>query len=178
MDNKSNYTTREDIIKIRHHGGTAKKITDEGCRVFISGPMTGYADYNRAMFDLAEDYLHALGCAVFNPGNLTCFDEGWDHDSIMDIDLTALKLCDVILHLPGWERSKGAFEEANTAKIFNINEAYFECAEGIEFASASDAKLPDIIIVKDNPMDVDIVAITEKQFKLFKALRQKREANW
>jgi hypothetical protein len=177
MNNKSNYTTREDIIKIRHHGGTSKKITDEGCRVFISGPMTGYADYNRAMFDLAEDYLHALGCAVFNPGNLTCFDEGWDHDSIMDIDLSALKLCDAILHLPGWERSKGAFEEANTAKIFEINEAYFECPDGTEFASASDSKLPDILVLGDNPMDADLVPITEEQIKLFKALRKKREAN-
>lgn len=155
-----------------------KQITEEGCKVFISGPMTGYADYNRAMFDLAEDYLHALGCAVFNPGNLTCFDEGWDHEEIMHIDLTALKHCDVILHLPGWERSRGAFEEARVAKDWHLNEVYFECPDGIEFASASDAKLPDILVFGDNPMEVGLVEITEEQIKLFKALRQKREANW
>jgi hypothetical protein len=96
----------------------------------------------------------------------------------MGVDMAALRNCDVILHLPGWERSKGAFEEACFAKDWNLNETYFECGDDIEFTSAKGAKLPDIIIVKDNPMDVDLVPITEKQLKLFKALRNKREANW
>ena len=155
-----------------------KKIGEEGCKVFISGPMSGYDNYNRAMFDLAEDFLHALGCAVFNPGNLTCFDQGWRHDEIMSIDIFALKHCDVILHLPGWERSKGAWDEALHAKSFDIPEAYFEWDHDIEFAANPDAPLPDIVIVKDNPMDVDIIPITAEQIKLFKALRNKREANW
>lgn len=155
-----------------------KKITEEGCKVFISGPMSGYDNYNRAMFDLAEDYLHALGCAVFNPGNLTCFDQGWKHGEIMVFDIFALKRCEYILHLPGWERSKGAREEAMRAKTFDIPEAYFEYDTTVEFAADPDAPLPDIVIVKDNPMDVDIIPITEEQIRLFKALRQKREANW
>ena len=155
-----------------------KKIGEEGCKVFISGPMSGYDNYNRAMFDLAEDFLHALGCAVFNPGNLTCFDRGWKHDEIMAIDIFALKHCECILHLPGWERSKGAWEEAWRAKTFDIPEAYFEWNYNIEFASDPDAAVPDIVIVKDNPMDIDLVPITEEQIKLFKALRKRREANW
>lgn len=155
-----------------------KQITDEGCKVFISGPMSGYDNYNRPMFDLAEDYLHALGCAVFNPGNLTCFDKGWDHKTIMDIDIAVLKKCDVILHLPGWERSKGAFEEACVAKDWRLNEAYFEWDHRIEFASDPCAELPDILIIKDNPMDAEIVPINEAQENLFKALRKRREANW
>lgn len=175
--NYVNFGTDKSIYKPVTNFG-CKRITEEGCKVFISGPMTGYADYNRPMFDLAEDYLHALGCAVFNPGNLTCFDEGWDHKTIVDIDIAALKKCDVILHLPGWEISKGAFEEACIAKDCCLNEVYFECSTDMEFASASDAKLPDILVFGDNPMEVGLVQITEEQIKLFKALRQKREANW
>lgn len=154
------------------------KIGDDGCRVFISGPMSGYDQYNKPLFDLAEDYLKALGCAVFNPACLTCFDEGWDHESIMSVDITALRNCDVILHLPGWERSKGGFEEALEAKELRLQEAYFEYDTTIEFASNPDAPLPDILIIKDNPMDVDIVPINEAQENLFKALRKRREANW
>lgn len=154
------------------------KIGDDGCRVFISGPMSGYDQYNKPLFDLAEDYLKALGCAVFNPACLTCFDEGWDHESIMSVDITALRNCDVILHLPGWERSKGGFEEALEAKELRLQEAYFEYDTTIEFASNPDDPLPDILIIKDNPMDVDIVPINEAQENLFKALRKRREANW
>ena len=86
--------------------------------------------------------------------------------------------CDVILHLPGWERSKGAFEEACVAKDWHLNEAYFEWNYKIEFASDPDAAVPDILVLGDNQMEADLIPITEEQIKLFKALRQKREANW
>ena len=105
------------------------KWGEKGCRVFISGPMTGYPDYNRSTFDKAEEVLKAYGAAVFNPAWLMFDCDYWDHDDILDIDVYALAHCDCILHLPGWEKSKGAFEEAVRAKEIQMPELYLETDE-------------------------------------------------
>ena len=98
---------------------------DTDCKVFISGPMTGIKNYNRKMFDKAETYLYSFHVGIFNPANLTCIDEHWTHEQVMAIDISALDSCTHILHLPGWERSKGAFQEAVYAKDHCIKDLYF-----------------------------------------------------
>ena len=83
-------------------------------KVFISGPMTGYDDYNRKAFIAMEMSLKELGYSVFNPAWLK-FDENWDHDSIMKIDISALEQCDAIVMLKGWGQSKGSKMEYSFA---------------------------------------------------------------
>lgn len=79
-------------------------------RVFISGPMTGYEDFNRPAFMEAEEKLKKAGFSVFNPAWMD-FDSGFSNDAIMSIDLVALSHCNYIYQLPGWKYSKGASAE-------------------------------------------------------------------
>lgn len=88
-------------------------------KVFISGPMTGYENYNIDAFIAAERMLTDLGYSVFNPAWMK-FDENWQHDEIMAIDIQALSKCDMIYQLEGWESSKGALEEYQYAAAHRI----------------------------------------------------------
>lgn len=94
-------------------------------KVFISGPMSGYEDYNCPAFLEAEKRLVSAGYSVFNPAWLLV-DETWTRDDLMAIDISALSRCDAIYQIEGWEKSKGArVEYANalyTGKKFVTDE--------------------------------------------------------
>lgn len=105
-------------------------------RVYISGPMTGLPDSNIPAFNAAAERLWAEGHFVINPANLSAifgtreeialsFNE-WYHPSqpfevvkgtpriaksIMNADLAAVRSCDAIYLLKGWENSRGAKKE-------------------------------------------------------------------
>ena len=110
-------------------------------RTYISGPMTGKPDLNRPAFAAAEKRLTAQGHFVINPhrigelfgtaeelersfsamynlprkdGNIQM--EYMDHEStltrsVMSADLAAVRSCDAIYLLRGWETSRGAKKE-------------------------------------------------------------------
>lgn len=81
-------------------------------KAYISGPMTGIADYNRPAFDTLEVELKAVGYEVYNPAYVKT--DGDDWREYMRIHLQELPKCDVLIVLPGWHRSKGArLEVAN-----------------------------------------------------------------
>ena len=110
-------------------------------RVYCSGPMTGHPDLNRPAFDAAEKRLTAQGHFVINPHRISelfgtaeelaeSFKifyaiEGKDNyvlkeeldrrasiaRSVMDADLAAVRSCDAIYLLRGWEKSRGAKKE-------------------------------------------------------------------
>lgn len=103
-------------------------------RIYLSGPMTGLSDLNRPAFDAAEKRLTAQGYFVINPHNLTpifgtadeiakSFEELYDPayfesavrpslaKCIMSADLAAVRSCDAIYLLRGWETSRGAKKE-------------------------------------------------------------------
>ena len=79
-------------------------------KVFISGPMTGIEDFNRAKFNAMEKMLKEHGKSVFNPAWLAV-DESWSRDDLMAVDIAVLARCDAIVLLPGWENSEGARAE-------------------------------------------------------------------
>lgn len=89
-------------------------------KVFISGPMSGYDNFNREAFMEAEKKLKDAGYSVFNPAWLN-FDESWDTASIMAIDMAALSRCDAIYQLDGWRESKGAKAEYRTAEWLGLD---------------------------------------------------------
>lgn len=88
-------------------------------KVFISGPMTGYEDFNRKEFMRAEELLRDAGFSVFNPARMD-FDAAWSPQDIMAIDLVALSRCSFIYQLPGWKDSKGASAENEAARSMGI----------------------------------------------------------
>lgn len=77
--------------------------------VYISGPMTGLPDANRATFDAAEQYLrNTYGCGVLNPARMP---DGLQYRQYMAHAMQLLAHATVIVLLPGWEKSRGAFIE-------------------------------------------------------------------
>jgi hypothetical protein len=78
---------------------------------YIAGPITGVADYKQK-FAQAERLLKDLGAEVFNPATLPA---GLPEFAYMDICLAALRHCDAVLMLEGWESSKGARAEKELA---------------------------------------------------------------
>lgn len=110
-------------------------------RIYISGSMTGKPDLNRPAFDAAEKWLTTQGHFVINPhriseqfgteeelaGSFKIFYaiEGKDNyvlkeeldrrasiaRAVMDADLAAVRSCDAIYLLRGWEDSRGAKKE-------------------------------------------------------------------
>lgn len=106
-----------------------------------SGPMTGLPDHNIPAFDAAEGRLLKQGHFVINPADISAqfgtyeeiaksFAIHYDIDgarrglhfgemivgqrlahSVMDADLAAVRSCDAIYLLRGWEKSRGAKKE-------------------------------------------------------------------
>ena len=119
-------------------------------RVYISGPMTGLPDLNRTAFDAAEKRLTAQGHFVINPHRISelfgtaeelseSFEifyaiDGKDNyilkdeldkrasiaRAVMDADLAAVRSCDAIYLLRGWETSRGAKKELAEALRLNL----------------------------------------------------------
>lgn len=93
--------------------------------IYISGPMTGCPDYNYPAFYAAEDQLRRLGYnKIINPAGLS--EPGTDWRICMRRAITELMKADVVVLLPGWERSKGAQIESLLAVKLNMRLLYYE----------------------------------------------------
>lgn len=85
-------------------------------KVFISGPMSGYEDFNRPAFMAAEKLLKEAGFDVFNPAWMDVglgeqnvdFYSYWEKKELLAMDIHALSCCDAIYHLSNWHKSDGA----------------------------------------------------------------------
>lgn len=91
-----------------------------GKKVYISGPMTGFADFNYPSFDAKETELLELGFIPINPANNFDRSTGRKRAEYLKVDLKNLLTCDYIYFLPGFETSSGAILEALVAKECGI----------------------------------------------------------
>lgn len=103
-------------------------------RIYCSGPMTGRRDHNAPAFHEAELRLGEQGHTVINPCRISLVFGGFDEiaesfalayaysrnldiegarlaRAVMDADLAAVRSCDAIYLLRGWEQSRGAKRE-------------------------------------------------------------------
>ena len=107
----------------------------EGKRVFISGPMTGMPDWNRAEFDRAERELRELdAAAVYNPAFMapregeSALAHEWYMARTLNV-LTRLDYAadpsrpfyDAVVLLDGWWKSDGATLERAVAEAIGID---------------------------------------------------------
>ena len=97
-------------------------------RIYIAGPMRGYPDLNYSAFILAMDRINSdpklrATWEVVNPveigedfGSVEELNESPDLlRRLMEIELAAVRSCDAILLLRGWEGSEGARDELRAA---------------------------------------------------------------
>ena len=83
-------------------------------KIYLSGPMTGLADFNFPAFNAEATRLRALGHNVVNPAELNPdTDAPWNE--CMRRDLAALLTCDALAMLDGWQKSAGAHLEMHVA---------------------------------------------------------------
>lgn len=104
-------------------------------RVYVAGPMRGYAKYNFPAFDAARDLARTKGFDPISPADLDrqhgihedtpTTDDGETVRSFVRRDMDALLSLkseheDAIALLPGWHKSKGAVSEFWTARWLGL----------------------------------------------------------
>lgn len=79
--------------------------------LYLSGPMTGIADFNYPFFHQVAKELRAAGYRIVNPAELPIAKEA-PYETALRIALQALLTeASGIVSLPGWKRSTGACVE-------------------------------------------------------------------
>ena len=95
--------------------------------VYISGPMSGYEDFNCPAFDRAEAKLRKRGWRTINPADHGIVPD-WSWGDYLRLDIRELSYCDSIYMLNGWASSKGARLERHIAKELGMT-VYYESEE-------------------------------------------------
>lgn len=107
---------------------TGSKVRSDIKNVYLSGPMSGFEDFNFLAFNEAEEILTSEGFKVFNPAS-----HGWgggnpetgtlseeEYREFLRKDFIAVAESDAVFVLPDWEQSRGAKREVQVARWCGI----------------------------------------------------------
>lgn len=96
-------------------------------RLYLSGPITGKADYRRVFRD-AKTILEEKGHHdIVNPAELCeVLPNGFPYEDIMMICIDMLSKCDAVILLPGWKESHGCGREVGYANAMDLITMEFE----------------------------------------------------
>ena len=85
----------------------------KGKRVYISGPMTGYEEFNFPAFQQAAVGLRSMGYSVCSPAETDQFlgVGTMTHEQYLRFDFARVLEADFLVALDGWELSLGAISE-------------------------------------------------------------------
>lgn len=89
-----------------------------GKKIYISGPMTGYADFNRPAFNVAAEKVIADGNTPLNPALAP---DGLTQTEYMQLAMQQVFMADAIILLDGWNQSKGARAEYALAEKLGLD---------------------------------------------------------
>lgn len=101
-------------------------------RVYISGPMEGYENFNFPAFKAAEEKLIALGYEVLNPavdGDIDLDDPNkasQPREWYLRRDIEWVLQSDFVVVLEGWEMSRGARLEVSVARALGLEITRFD----------------------------------------------------
>lgn len=101
-------------------------------KIYLSGPMTGYEDFNRPLFASVAASLRARGYDVVNPAEHDHLAISDDWSAYLRKDLKLLSDCDAVVVLPKWNRSRGARLEVYIAVTLGMPVLEPENMEAIE----------------------------------------------
>lgn len=102
--------------------------------LYISGPMTGYEDFNFPAFHTAAEKLRSAGYEVISPAELEQPDKSWQ--ACMRVDITAMMQAEALVMLPDWQESRGARLEVHIAKELGMPVFDFKDIEVTEYVPA------------------------------------------
>ncbi len=94
-------------------------------KLYLAGPMTGYADFNKPAFHAEAKRLRSLGYEIVNPAEINEGIDG-DWDLCMKRDVAQLIWCDGVALMRGWDKSRGASIECRLAVDLGLK--VFHCA--------------------------------------------------
>ncbi len=89
-------------------------------KIYLSGPMTGYPEYNYPLFNKTAEYIRSYGYPVFNPAECFDGDTSLPKETYMREDIKAVLECEMVVTLPGWQESSGALLEVEVARACGI----------------------------------------------------------
>ena len=88
--------------------------------IYLSGPMTGYPEFNYPAFRKAATVLRMQGLEVFDPSECFDGDQGLSKEVYMREDIAAVLKASIVVVLDGWEQSSGARLEVEVAKAIGV----------------------------------------------------------
>ena len=100
-------------------------MSDAPKRLYLAGPMSGYAEHNFPEFNRVATLLRAEGYEVFNPAENADGGVRRPRSFYMRRDIPALMDCGAIAALPDWQQSRGACLEMWIA--LDLDMPIFEC---------------------------------------------------
>jgi hypothetical protein len=77
-------------------------------KLYLAGPMSGYAEHNFPLFNRVAAELRERGHEVFNPAENKDGGLRKPRSFYMWLDIPALMVSEAVVILPGWEKSRGA----------------------------------------------------------------------
>jgi len=89
-------------------------------KIFISGPMTGYPNFNREAFHTLAAGLRSFGYTVLSPAENAPPTDPDSWSAWMKLSITQLMQADVVVTLPGWIDSTGALIEVDLSYSLDL----------------------------------------------------------
>ena len=90
-------------------------------KIYLSGPMTGFPEFNYPLFNKTAKALRGKGFLVYNPAEYHYVEEDFPlKRAFSEYCGFIINEANAVYVLPGWERSKGASAEVALARVFGL----------------------------------------------------------
>lgn len=123
-------------------------------KTYLSGPMTGYAEYNFPAFHAAADVLRTRHHhEVVNPADNFDGETHHPRGAYLREDLRQLVDCEAIVLLPGWRESRGACLELECAVECGMRVYQYDATTGdLIYLSVTEDHRAKVVTLEPEPL--------------------------
>ncbi len=128
---------------------TERRILKPPGLLYVSGPMTGYDEFNRPAFNKAREHLQEMGFSVIVPGDdeeytirerLAWKVEDTSRRAYMFRDFLHILTANAVAVLDGWTHSKGSRAEVMVAQEIGIPVVWWHSLRYTDLAVITDVQ--------------------------------------